>query len=203
MLSMSVPSDMILWIIDYLSSRSLFIDFQSLKPDTFYSNTGVPQGTVLAPFLFSLYTSDCRSSNESCSIVKFAGVTVLIGLISDDDSSKYVDEINQFANYCKTNFLESNVKKTEEMIIDFRKSKDLPDPIIINDHTVERVSTYQYLGVMLNNDLSWSNNTDYIMPKKNSRLHCLRKLKKINVNICILKFFYQLVIKSVFTYCCV
>ena len=89
------------------------------------------------------------------------------------------------------------------MIIDFRKSKALCDPIIINDHTVERVSTYKYLGVMLNNDLSWSNNTDYIISKLNSHLYCLRKLKKFNVNICILKLFYQLVIKSVFRYCCV
>ena len=89
------------------------------------------------------------------------------------------------------------------MIIDFRKSKALPDPIIINDHTVERARTYKYLGVMLNNDLSWSSNSDSIISKLNSRLYCLRKLKKFNVNICILKNFYQLVIKSVFTYCCV
>ena len=70
---------------------------------------------------------------------------------------------NKFVTYCKINFLELNVKKTKEMIIDFRKSKALPDPIIINDHTVERVRTYKYLGVMLNNDLSWSSNTDYIV----------------------------------------
>ena len=86
MLSMSVPSDMILWIIDYLTSRSQLVVFLSSKYDTLCSVTGVPQGTVLAPLLFSVYTSDCRSSNESCSIVKFADDTVLIGIISDDDS---------------------------------------------------------------------------------------------------------------------
>ena len=73
---------------------------------------------------------------------------MLIGLIPDDDSSKYVDEINKFATYCKTNFIELNVKKTKEMIIDLRKSKVLPVPIIINDHTVECVSTYKYIDVM-------------------------------------------------------
>ena len=46
------------------------------------------------------------------------------------------------------------------MIIDYRKSKALPDPIIINDHTVERVRTYKYIGVLLKNDLSCSSNTD-------------------------------------------
>ena len=50
-------------------------------------------------------------------------MTVLIRLISDDYSSKYFDEINKFATYCKTNFLELNIKKTKEIIIDFRKSK--------------------------------------------------------------------------------
>ena len=163
---------MILWIIDYITSRSQFVVLQYLKSDTLYTNTGVPQGTVLAPLLFSLYTSDCRSSNKLCSIAKFADDTVLIRLISDDDSSKYVDEINKFATYCKTNFLELNVKKTKEMIIGFRKSKDLPDTIIINDHTVECVSIYKYLGVMFYNDHSWSNNTDYIISKLNSHLYC-------------------------------
>ena len=75
------------------------------------------------------------------------------------------------------------------MIIDFRKSDALPDPIIINDHTVERDSTYKYLGVMFNNDLSWSNNTDCIISKLQSDLCCLRKLKKFNVSICILTLF--------------
>ena len=78
-LSMSVPSGVILWIIDYLTYCSQFVVFQPLKYDTHYVNTGGPQGTVLAPFLFSLYTSNCRSSNESCSIVKYSDDTVLIG----------------------------------------------------------------------------------------------------------------------------
>ena len=99
MLSMSVASDAMLWKLDYLTSRSQFVVLQSLKSDTLYSNTGVPQDTVLAPLLFCLSTPDCRSSNESCSIAKLTDDTALVGLISDDDSSKYVDEINEFTTY--------------------------------------------------------------------------------------------------------
>ena len=45
------------------------------------TNTGAPQGTVLAPFLFALYTADCRSTDESCPVVKFADDTELVGKI--------------------------------------------------------------------------------------------------------------------------
>ena len=88
------------------------------------------------------------------------------------------------------------------MIIDFRKSKALSDPVIINYHTVERVRTYKYLGIMLNNDLSWSNNTDYIISKLNSRLYCLRKLEKFNVNICIISFFISWLSKVFYILLC-
>ena len=85
------------------------------------------------------------------------------------------------------------------MIIDFRKSKAQPDPIIINVHSVEHFCTYKYSGVILNNNLSWSNNVDYIILKLKSHLYCSRKPKKSNVDIYILKLIYQLVIKSAFT----
>ena len=67
---------------------------------------------------------------------------MLIRLISDDDGSRYIDEISKFVTYCKINLLELNANKTKEMIIDLGKSKALPDPVIINDHTVEHVCTY-------------------------------------------------------------
>ena len=96
MLSLSVPSNIILWTIDYLASCQQFVDFNLSNLTLFYR---IPQGTVLAPILHRLYTPLRRSYNASCSIVKFAEDTVLVGLIFDDDCSKYIDEVNKFATY--------------------------------------------------------------------------------------------------------
>ena len=51
------------------------------------SAIGAPQGTVLAPFLFSLYTADCRNTDESCPLAKFADDTELVGKISNDEDT--------------------------------------------------------------------------------------------------------------------
>ena len=57
---------------------------------------GAPQDTVLAPFLFALYTADCRSTNESNPLVKFADDTELVGKISNDEDALYHKQIENF-----------------------------------------------------------------------------------------------------------
>ena len=84
---MKLPSSVILWIFDYLTNRLQYIRLNGVLPSVICTNTGAPQGTVLAPFLFSLYTADCISTDESCPLVKFVDDTELVGKISNDEDA--------------------------------------------------------------------------------------------------------------------
>ena len=68
----------------------------------------------------------------------------MIGLITNDDNTTFLPEAENFVKDCEDNFLELNVSKTKEMIIDFRKDSIPPPPVVINDSEVERVSEYKY-----------------------------------------------------------
>ena len=164
------------------------------------TNTGAPQGPVLSPFLFSLYTADCRSNHDNCLIDKYADDTALTGQIINDDCTNYFEEINNFVEWCEENFLELNVSKTKEMVIDFRLKKADLVPVTINGSVVERVNSFKYLGVVFDNTLSWNNNTDALINKINTRLYCLRKLSSFNVSAHILQSFYTSVIMGVMTF---
>lgn len=73
------------------------------------------------------------------------------------------------------------VKKTKEMIIDFRsKNRNVPDLVTIEDENVERVSHYKYLGFLIDDDLKSSFNTE-MMLKKCNRLHFLCILNNLHV----------------------
>ncbi|KAK3528865.1 hypothetical protein QTP70_011742 [Hemibagrus guttatus] len=86
---LNVPDSMCSWITDFLTDRRQFVRLGTHVSDLQHISTGSPQGCVLSLLLFSLYTNGCTSGHQSLKLLKFAGDTTLIDLISDGDESAY------------------------------------------------------------------------------------------------------------------
>lgn len=188
------------WITDYLTCRPQYVRIQNSTSETIKTNIGAPQGTVLSPFLFTLYTSDCRHSSSSCHLQKFSDDSALVGYINKDNYAIYQAEVDSFVSWCEAAHLILNVDKCKELIIDFRKKRNVPVTILINDRPVDVVTSYKYLGIHLDNKLDWKMNSNIIFKKAQSRLFFLRKLRSFDLGRPILNTFYHGIVASVLFY---
>lgn len=199
--SAGVHGHLAAWTIDYLTDRPQYVRLQDCVSDVVVCSTGAPQGTVLSPFLFTLYTSDFRHNSGSCHLQKFSDDTAIVGCVSEGDDREYRTVITDFVDWCELNHLQLNASKTKEMVIDFRRRKTPQTaPVNIQGLDIEMVETYRYLGVHLNNKLDWSHNTDVLYKKGQSRLHLLRRLRSFGVCRTLLRTFYDTVVASALLY---
>ncbi|KAI2651682.1 hypothetical protein H4Q32_014408 [Labeo rohita] len=123
-----VPSSICQWITSFLTDRQQVVRMGKFTSNSCTTSTGAPQGCVLSPLLFSLYTNDCTSKDPSVKLLTFADDTTVIGLIKDGDESAYRQEVKELAVWCSHNNLELNILKTVETTMDFRRNPPCSPP---------------------------------------------------------------------------
>ena len=111
------------WILDFLTHRTQHVRIGKHVSLTLPMNTGVPQGCVLSPLLYTLFTHDCCSSSPSTLIVKYADDTTIRGLFTGNDNTSYRREAERLGEWCGDHNLVLNTTKTKEVIIDFRRAR--------------------------------------------------------------------------------
>eukprot|EP00061_Rhincodon_typus_P013056 g39190.t1 len=134
-------------------------------------------------------------------IYKFADNTTVVGLIFNNNESKYRREIEGLVMWSNENNLSLNVSKTKELIINFRKKGGEHALIYINRTEVERVKSIQFLGVTITDELSWTSHIDATVKKAQQRLFFLRWLKKVGMSLRTLTNLYRCTTESTLSGC--
>ncbi|KAF7648077.1 hypothetical protein LDENG_00162460 [Lucifuga dentata] len=111
---MRVGSHLVIWITDYFTGRPQYVRLRDCFSETVISSTGKPQGTVLSPVLFTLYTSDFRYNSEPCHMQKYSDATAIVGCIGVE---------KRVSTWCSLNHLQLNTHKTKEMVVDNQRTR--------------------------------------------------------------------------------
>ena len=210
LLNLEVNPDLILWIRQFLCDRPqrdrlngpLCRDL--VLSDEIVVNTGAPQGCVLSPILFSLYTTDISSDNSFLTLNKYAEGMAFVGRLKDENSlSEYIEylQIDALTTFqFKSSFLNLNTAKIKELMFGGGRTAQPPKPIRIDNQEIEVMKTFKYLGILLDESLSFCDHVDYVYKKAQQRQFHTRNLKRFEVSQHILQLVYRGLIESVLSF---
>ena len=90
----------------------------------------------------------------------------------------------------------STSPRRRNIIVDFRAAPIDTEPITNKGQSVEMVSTYGYLGTVIDNKQSWTNHIDACCKKTQKKMYLLRKLQFFKVDQVTIQLFYQAIIEN-------
>ncbi len=192
------------WFSSYLSNRK-----QATKIGNVFSNTrniscGVPQGSILGPFLFLCYVNDLPSHLLTTSSFLFADDMALIvrGYDPLQIEMQLNEELVNIAKWFDANKLAMNLKKTK--VMHFRHCRNIRNNvelnIALNGEVVESVQQFKYLGVTLDINLSFDAHIEILCGKVNSRNCLLRRVRNF-VSKDLALSLYRALIEPHYRYC--
>ena len=156
------------WFASYLSGRTQITFVNNTLSDHHAVPVGVPQGSVLGPLLFLVYVNDIAHVLAENKVRLFADDTNIF--ISGDNiiDLRYEAEesLLKMERWFSVNELSMNMSKTCFTLFSKRlKSSDIE--LIVNNRQIPYAVSTKYLGIHLDQDLSFNVHTNYIKNKLN------------------------------------
>lgn len=168
----------------YLNSRLQKVHVNGTQSKGSFLQIGVPQGSILGPFLFLIYINDLPAVVQNlCEIVLFADDTSLIFKLNriNPDYNKVNSTLSLVQRWFNANNLVLNVNKTKcvKFVLQNVRSTQNNFVININNEKLDVVNETTFLGLVIDSKLQWKPQITNMVKKLSAAAYATRKIRQL------------------------
>ena len=140
------------WFTSYLNNRFQLVQINGTKSESVNVKHGIPQGSILGPFLFIVFINDI--------IFKVKCYDTNVNSLS----AKLSQDLNKIEKWCQKNHTVINISKSKSMLICSHQKLSVLETDLLNvkihNICLENVANQKILGLIIDNNLSWKPHID-------------------------------------------
>lgn len=178
---LNIPEKLVRFICNLFMQRTISIKSRDsiLSPRTIWK--GLPQGSVLSPILYNLYTCDLEHSVISfCEILQYADDLVLYTF--DKNLTETIKRLSSALGYLSDWLFQHglSLSASKSSVVVFSKKRFIPRvDLIVDNECIPQENSVKFLGVWLDSRLSGVKHTDYVAQKCERNINVLRALSGV------------------------
>ena len=178
----------------YLTGRSQYVEVNGHKSSHLQISTGIPQGSVLGPLLFLIYINDLPNASNIFDMLMYADDTTLFCNLTDTITVDVInEELSKICDWLGANKLSLNIVKTKYMLYHSINKRVIYPKLKINNNNIDRITQFNFLGVILHERMSWKQHIEHIRLKIAKTIGIIYRLKSIYPSAILLTLYNTLV----------
>lgn len=153
--SFSFSTKLISYLRSYLSNRYQYVKFDNASSNKFIAASGVPQGSILGPLLFTLFINDISECIKHSQYLLYADdLKIYNCILTESNCQNLQKDLDAIVSYCTKNDLKLNINKCKHLSI-HRKRSPIVTQYTIDSVALNSVQEMSDLGILFCSSFSF------------------------------------------------